>query len=152
MLDQQQAVLVTVWNPALINIFINRQSWKTAENLYMKQWNHFIHNYDNIYQLRQLQTKLDKLSTYSRCRAASVHTDNHICQLYTIFNFANCDNTKDVSDGRVISLVFREIALGIIRQQDNGVAADDICWIFRKDVFRKHDFQMYESWSNQTNS
>lgn len=53
-------------------------------------------------------------------------SDNRICQPYTIFTFANCDNAKDVSDGRVMSLVFREIALSIIRQQDNGVAYDDI--------------------------
>ncbi|KAI7903814.1 uncharacterized protein BX663DRAFT_485323 [Cokeromyces recurvatus] len=47
-------------------------------------------------------------------------------QPYTIFTFANCDNTKSFSDGRVMSLVFREIALSIVRQQDNGVADDVI--------------------------
>ncbi|KAG2220446.1 hypothetical protein INT45_004188 [Circinella minor] len=119
-------------DPAIIKIFINQQSWKTAENLFMKQSNQYIHNYDSLYQLRQLQTRFDKLSIYSRCRAASVQTDNHICQPYTIFTFANCDNIKDDSDGRVMSLVFRQIALSIIRQQDSGVAADKIVGFLEK--------------------
>ncbi|KAL4210775.1 hypothetical protein AB4K20DRAFT_1902322 [Rhizopus microsporus] len=71
----------------MIKTFILADSQK---KVYMKQSNHYIHNYDS-------------LSTY-RCRATSAQTDNHICQPYTLFIFANCDNTKEVSDEDTISL------------------------------------------------
>ncbi|ORE03656.1 hypothetical protein BCV72DRAFT_232770 [Rhizopus microsporus var. microsporus] len=70
----------------------------------MKQSNHYIHNYDSLYQLRQLQTKFSKLLTYSRYRTASVQTDSYMCQPYTIFTFANCDNAKDVPDENIYQL------------------------------------------------
>ena len=48
---------------AMVKIFINEESWKAAEKLYFRHSNQSIHSYDNLYQLRQLQTKFDKLST-----------------------------------------------------------------------------------------
>lgn len=93
--------------------------------------NKSIHSYDNLYQLRQVQSKFDHLSTYCRCRAASEVTDGHIYQLYTIFTLADCDNCNEATDGRIASLLFRTIALNIFEEDR---VAEEITSSLKKNV------------------
>lgn len=112
-----------------IKIFINKRSWEHANKISLDPMNKGIHSYDNLYQLRQVQSKFDHLSTYCRCRAAPEVTDGHIYQPYTIFTLADCDNCNEATDGRIASLLFRTIALGIFEEDR---AAEEITGSLKK--------------------
>ncbi|ORE06800.1 hypothetical protein BCV72DRAFT_256168 [Rhizopus microsporus var. microsporus] len=113
-------------------LYIYKKSYEKAKKLSMIFENRKINDYDNLFQLRQLQTKFDHISTYRRCRAASSFTDNHFSQSYSVFTLSECDNGHDISDFKALSEIFREIALKIIHEEDNGIPEKEITGILEK--------------------
>ncbi|PHZ10634.1 uncharacterized protein RHIMIDRAFT_32401 [Rhizopus microsporus ATCC 52813] len=113
-------------------LYIYKKSYEKAKKLSMIFENRKINDYDNLFQLRQLQTKFDHISTYRRCRAASSFTDNHFSQPYSVFTLSECDNGHDISDFKALSEIFREIALKIIHEEDNGIPEKEITGILEK--------------------
>ncbi|GAB5586184.1 hypothetical protein Unana1_01084 [Umbelopsis nana] len=104
-------------------MFIHMASFRSATDLAKKSDVSSVYEHNLLYQLRQVRSKFHQASTYSLCRASSTLTNDHMCQPYTIFTLADNDNGHDYSDGRMISLLFREIACSVLRSSQESRAS-----------------------------
>jgi hypothetical protein len=110
-------------NAMTTQVYIDKESWNDAIELAKDEHTSQLRTYNNIYQLRQVRSKFYSPTTYTLCRSSSAFVDDHTAQPLTIFTYANLDdgNNKTESDGKICSLLFKMLALQVIKHQDDAV-------------------------------
>lgn len=73
-------------------------------------------NMSNLYQLKQMRSKIDHLSTYTMCRASSNVASRLEMQPTTIWTLSDQANATAMTQARVASLLFWLIAIGVIKK------------------------------------
>ncbi|KAI9005450.1 hypothetical protein CLU79DRAFT_713131, partial [Phycomyces nitens] len=68
-----------------------------------------------LYQLKQIRSKFDHISTYSRCRVLSMFGMYLAFQPYSIWTLADQDSTQHtISQEKLGSLIFQRIAVKVV--------------------------------------
>ncbi|GAA5799033.1 hypothetical protein HPULCUR_004442 [Helicostylum pulchrum] len=85
-----------------------------------------------LYQLRQLRSKFDRLSTYTKCRASSSFTSHPFLQPTTIWTFSSQNGSTliNLSQEKIGALIFRTLAIRVCKDGAHAsldrVAVDEI--------------------------
>lgn len=76
----------------------------------------------SLYMLKQVRSKFDRLSTYTRCRSSSSITSRLEFQPVTIWTLSNQETNQSVmSQEKIASLLFREVANQVISYGNDAV-------------------------------
>ncbi|CEG80196.1 hypothetical protein RMATCC62417_14565 [Rhizopus microsporus] len=103
-------------------IFLDKRSVQRAHDLFKKDSIEEASTMSCLYQLKQVRSKFDKLSTYTRCRVSSDFTSPLELQPCTIWTLVDQDTTNsNLSQERLASNVFQKIAINVIRNGENAV-------------------------------
>lgn len=100
-------------------IYLDEESIKKALNLSKNSNTNYLSNSNFLFQLRQLRTKFNSLSTYYLCRASGPFTKTHINQPYTIFTLSGFDNGQN-GNGNCGSKLLRRIALNVLAMGESA--------------------------------
>lgn len=76
----------------------------------------------SMYLLRQVRSKFDHLSTYTMCRSVSTIASQLELQPLTIWTLSDQESSHaSITQGKIGSLLFREIATQVIKDGENAV-------------------------------
>ncbi|KAI9015246.1 hypothetical protein CLU79DRAFT_724982 [Phycomyces nitens] len=113
-------------------LFLDKTSLDTVKPMLKNETVNECQQMPILYQLRQLRSKFDRLSTYTKCRASSSFTSHPFLQPTTIWTLSSQNGSTliNLSQEKIGALIFRTIAIQVCKAGAHAsldrVAVDEI--------------------------
>ncbi|CEG67171.1 hypothetical protein RMATCC62417_03638 [Rhizopus microsporus] len=112
------------------SIYLDKKSIELANSLLDNQATVSINQQNRLFQLKQIRSKFDCLSSYTMCRSFSTIATNMMFRPYTIFTLCEYDSPQVIeSQAQKLSTMFQSIAHSVI---NDGAAATVSVDVFQK--------------------